>query len=158
MQLSESVKLYPTVEQEMLLRNAMGKYICAVNQTVKNCSVGHIYIVAEAVVHNVSVIQLERLQNIRNATRTSRKNNHSLHTWSFYRLAQYIEYKAKLSGIEVKYVNPAYTSQRCPICGHKHHAKDRHYVCECGFIKHRDVVGAMNICTSTEVCGNSKSA
>lgn len=54
-------------------------------------------IVATAVAHHVSVIKLEQLSNIRSTTRTSRKNNHSLHTWSFYRLAQYIEYKAKLA-------------------------------------------------------------
>ena len=51
-------------------------------------------IVNTAKTHDVSVIKLERLQNIRSTTRTSRKNNHSLHTWSFYRLAQFIEYKA----------------------------------------------------------------
>ena len=57
-------------------------------------------IVNTAKTHDVSVIKLERLQNIRSTTRTSRKNNHSLHTWSFYRLATFIEYKAKLAGIE----------------------------------------------------------
>ena len=70
-------------------------------------------IIETAVAHNVKVIKLERLSNIRSTTRTSRKNNHSLHNWSFYRLAQYVEYKARLAGIEVVYVNPAYTSQRC---------------------------------------------
>ncbi|RGF50754.1 transposase, partial [Coprobacillus sp. AF37-2] len=39
-------------------------------------------IVNTAKTHDVSVIKLERLQNIRSTTRTSRKNNHSLHTWS----------------------------------------------------------------------------
>ena len=52
-------------------------------------------IVNTAKAHDVSVIKLERLQNIRSTTRTSRKNNHSLHTWSFYRLATFVEYKAK---------------------------------------------------------------
>jgi transposase, IS605 OrfB family, central region len=112
-------------------------------------------IVETAVAHNVKVIKLERLANIRSTTRTSRKNNHSLHNWSFYRLAQFIEYKAKLSGIAVEYVNPAYTSQTCPVCGHVHHANDRNYTCKCGFHIHRDVLGAMNICNSTEYVGDS---
>ena len=111
-------------------------------------------IVATAVAHNVKVIKLEQLQNIRSTTRTSRKNNPSLHTWSFYRLAQFIEYKAKLAGIKVEYVNPAYTSQRCPVCGNVHHADDRNYICSCGFHIHRDVLGAMNICNSTEYVGD----
>lgn len=115
-------------------------------------------IVNTAIKHNASVIKLERLANIRSTTRKSRKNNHSIHTWSFYRLAQYIEYKAKLAGIEVLYVNPAYTSQSCPVCGTHNHATDRKYICQCGLHMHRDLVGAVNICNSTEICGNSISA
>ena len=53
-------------------------------------------IVETAVAHNVKVIKLECLANIRSTTRKSRKNNHSLHNWSFYRLAQFIGYKARL--------------------------------------------------------------
>ena len=111
-------------------------------------------IVNTAKKHKAKVIKLERLENIRSTTRTSRKNNPSLHTWSFYRLAQYIEYKAKIAGIEVEYVNPAYTSQRCPKCGSVHHAKDRKYICKCGYHTHRDLLGAINICNSTEYIGN----
>ena len=103
-------------------------------------------IVNEAIKQSVSTIKLESLSNIRQTTRTSRKNNHSLHNWSFYRLASFIEYKAALAGINVVYVNPAYTSQICPQCGERHHAKDRLYVCsKCGYRGHRDRVGALNI-------------
>ena len=112
-------------------------------------------IVNTATAHGVSVIKMEQLANIRSTTRTSRKNNHSLHTWSFYRLAQFIEYKAKLAGIKVEYVNPAYTSQKCPVCGNVHHANDRKYICKCGFHTHRDILGAMNIRNSTEYVGDS---
>lgn len=112
-------------------------------------------IIKTAVAHDVKVIKLERLANIRSTTRISRKNNPSLHTWSFYRLTQFIEYKAKLAGIKVEYVNPAYTSQKCPVCGNIHHANDRNYTCSCGFHIHRDVLGAINICSSTEYVGDS---
>ena len=112
-------------------------------------------IVNTAIAHNVSVIKLERLSNIRSATRKSRKNNHGLHNWSFYRLASFIEYKAKMAGITVRYVNPAYTSQKCPMCGKRSHAQDRNYFCSCGFHCHRDLVGAMNIEVSTECVGGS---
>ena len=74
-----------------------------------------------------------------------RKNNRLLNSWSFYRLAKFIEYKAALAGILVIRVNPYKTSQRCPNCGEAHKAKDRRYECECGFHAHRDVVGAINI-------------
>lgn len=115
-------------------------------------------IVDEAIKQNVDTIKLEQLANIRSTTRKSRENNHSLHTWSFYRLASYIEYKARLAGITVVYVNPAYTSQKCPICGNLNHADDRNYECQCGHKSHRDIVGAKNICMSTEIVGNRLSA
>jgi putative transposase len=106
-----------------------------------------------AIDNNVSVIRLEKLSNIRNTARTSRKNEKNLHTWSFYRLAIYIEYKAKLVGIKVEYVNPKYTSQTCPVCGKQNHAKDRKYQCSCGFKTHRDRVAGMNIIHAPVVDG-----
>ena len=115
-------------------------------------------IVNTAKAQDISVIKLERLQNIRSTTRTSRKNNHSLHTWSFYRLATFVEYKAKLAGIKVEYVDPVYTSQICPISGRIQHAKDRNYICRCGYQTHRDLLGAINIYNSTEYIGNRYTA
>ncbi|HSI67616.1 MAG TPA: transposase [Planococcus sp. (in: firmicutes)] len=106
----------------------------------------------------ISVLRLEKLANIRQTARTSRKNEKNLHTWSFYRLAQFIEYKANLEGIRVEYVNPAYTSQTCPSCSEKNKAKDRKYKCACGFEKHRDIIGAMNIRYAPVIDGNSQSA
>ena len=115
-------------------------------------------IVAFAKENNISVIRLEKLANIRQTARKSRKNNKNLHTWSFYRLAMFIEYKANVEGIKVEYVNPAYTSQTCPSCSKRNKAKDRTYSCSCGFKKHRDIVGAMNIRYAPVVDGNSQSA
>ena len=115
-------------------------------------------IVDTAKAHRVSIIKLEQLTNIRSTTRTSRKNTHNLHNWSFYRLAMYIEYKAALAGIKVEYVNPAYTSQECPLCHQNNHANDRIYRCGCGYQGHRDLVGAINICNSTEYVGNRHTA
>ncbi|ERI07877.1 RNA-guided endonuclease TnpB family protein [Aneurinibacillus aneurinilyticus] len=108
--------------------------------------------------NKISVIRLEQLANIRQTARTSRKNEKNLHTWSFYRLSQFIEYKANLVGIKVEYVNPAYTSQTCPKCSARNKAQDRKYKCECGFEKHRDLVGAMNIRYAPVIDGNSQSA
>lgn len=105
-------------------------------------------IVNFAVQNGIGTIKMEKLANIRSAARKSRKNEHNLHTWSFYRLASFIEYKARMAGIRVEYVNPAYTSQTCPVCGVRNHAKDRDYKCSCGYHKHRDVVGAINICAA----------
>lgn len=108
--------------------------------------------------NKISVIRLEQLTNIRQTARTSRKNEKNLHNWSFYRLSQFIEYKANLVGIKVEFVNPAYTSQTCPKCSEKNKAQDRKYKCKCGFEKHRDLVGAMNIRYAPVIDGKSQSA
>jgi putative transposase len=105
--------------------------------------------------NNVEVIRLEQLSGIRQTARTSRKNEKNLHSWSFYRLAQYIEYKAYINGIKVEYVNPKHTSQKCPVCGELNKANDRNYKCGCGFKTHRDRLGAINIISATVVDGNS---
>ena len=63
-----------------------------------------------------------------------------------------------LVGIKVEFVNPAYTSQKCPVCGNIHHADDRNYKCQCGLHIHRDLLGAINICNSTEYVGKRHTA
>ena len=115
-------------------------------------------IVNFAVSCNVGTIRMEKLANIRQTARTSRKNEKNLHTWSFYRLSQFIEYKAAKAGIKVEYADPAYTSQICPICGKRNHAMDRRYKCACGYTTHRDRVGAINIIHAPVVAGNRRPA
>lgn len=99
--------------------------------------------------NGIKTIKLEVLSGIRRTTRKSWKNINerelSVHSWSFYRLQQFIKYKAELAGIEVVEVNPAYTSQVCPNCGKLNKARDRSYTCCCGYHGHRDIVGAKNI-------------
>ncbi len=64
-------------------------------------------------------IALEDLTNIRESIRYSAEMNGRLHRWSFRKLQSIIEYKAKLRGVSVVFVDPAYTSSRCPVCGGK---------------------------------------
>lgn len=109
-------------------------------------------IVNHAHEQGVGTIKIETLQGIRKGTtRTSRgasarKNNRMKNSWSFYQLTAFITYKAERLGIRVEQVDPAYTSQECPACGERNKAQDRTYVCaECGWMGHRDGVGAINI-------------
>lgn len=113
-------------------------------------------IVDEAKSRGVEVIKMEHLTKIRSTTRTSRKNRKALRGWTFYRLATYISYKAEMAGMTVEIVNPAYTSQTCPNCGKRNKARGRTYSCKCGFRLHRDAVGALNICNSTECVGGTR--
>ncbi|MPW40159.1 IS200/IS605 family element transposase accessory protein TnpB, partial [Thermococcus sp. 101 C5] len=91
-------------------------------------------------------IALEDLTEIRNTIRYSAEMNGRLHRWSFRKLQSIIEYKAKLKGVSVVFVNPAHTSSLCPICGGKLSPNGyRVLKCECGFEADRDVVGSWNI-------------
>ncbi len=101
-----------------------------------------------AIKNNVGTIHLEDLKNItkKSKTRTSRKNRKELHNWSFYRLKEYITYKAQNVGINVVLVKPDYTSQVCPCCGDKNKSDKRRYKCKtCHSEFHRDIVGSINV-------------
>ena len=69
-------------------------------------------IVKFAVESGVSVIVLEDLTEIRDGTNNnlSNKQKYIHNSWAFYQLQQFIEYKAKSSGIITEYVNREYTS------------------------------------------------
>ena len=92
-------------------------------------------------------IVMENLNGIRKRIRYGRKMNRRLHSWPFRRLQLYIDYKAKLAGLPVHYVNPKGTSSMCPECGGKMRAlKGRMLRCpRCGYEADRDVVASINI-------------
>lgn len=50
----------------------------------------------------------------RNSKKNHRKN---LNGWSYFQFQTFLEYKCRSNGIQVHYVSPAYTSQRCNVCG-----------------------------------------
>jgi putative transposase len=122
-------------------------------------------IVNHAHEQGVGVIKLETLAGIRERTaRTSRrasarKNNRMMATWSFHQLTLFITYKAERIGIRVEQVDPAHTSQECPACRTRNKAQDRTYVCaDCGWMGHRDCVGAINISRRAGLSGQRTSA
>lgn len=133
-------------------------------------------IVNQAQQQGVGLIRVEELAGIRpritqhsqHSARTSRgtqrhravrKHNRMHNTWPFYQLATFITYKAQRLGIRVEQVNPAYTSQTCPACFARNQAIDRRYVCvACGWMGHRDAVGAINIARTTGRRGDSAGA
>ena len=63
-------------------------------------------------------------------------------------LARRVEILAGLEGFRTVRVNPAWTSQTCPVCGHreKKNRNGEDFRClSCGFSAHADVVAATNI-------------
>lgn len=96
-------------------------------------------------------ISLENLKGIRSRIRARKPQRSTLHSWAFADLIEKIKYKAKLAGIPVIEVDPAYTSQTCSECGHcaKSNRKSQaNFLCvECGFSANSDTNAARNIST-----------
>ena len=94
---------------------------------------------------------IEDLTGIRSKTeRVQRQDRYYSVSWAFYQLRQMIEYKALRSGSKVIAVDPKYTSQTCPKCGHTEKAnrnKNTHtFICKtCTYTSNDDRIGAMNL-------------
>lgn len=110
--------------------------------------------VSKALVENNpkhTLFVLEDLSGIRNATEcVCSKNRYVLVSWSFYDLEQKLKYKAALNESSVINVDPRYTSQTCPICGHTEKSnRNKHlhiFKCKCcGYTSNDDRIGAMNL-------------
>ncbi|MCM3034346.1 zinc ribbon domain-containing protein, partial [Niallia sp. MER 6] len=102
------------------------------------------------------LIRMEDLTGIRKTAKSKKEAGRNLHSWAQYQLQTFIEYKAKVEGMEVQYVNPYNTSQMCK-CGHiDKNNRNRHlFQCEkCGYKSHADVNAGLNI--SKCVSGISK--
>jgi len=74
-------------------------------------------IIDEAKKLKASTIVLEGLADMRKRIRYSKELNGRLNRWSFRKLQEIMEYKAKLAGLNVVYVDARGTSSLCPICG-----------------------------------------
>lgn len=63
-----------------------------------------------ALKHNAKYINIENLTGYDTS-------NFILRNWSYYKLQEYITYKAAKYDIKVRKINPCYTSQICSVCG-----------------------------------------
>lgn len=100
---------------------------------------------------NGTLFVIEDLIGIRSATeKVFVKDRYISVSWSYFDLEQKLTYKALKHHQLVKKVNPAYTSQTCPKCGHTEKAnrnKKIHLFCcrNCGYKSNDDRIGAMNL-------------
>lgn len=76
----------------------------------------------------------------------SKRTNQSMTLLSLGVMVRYIKERLDRHQIEMKAINEAYTTQTCPVCGHRHKPGGRVYRCrQCDFKAFRDEVGAYNI-------------
>ena len=93
-----------------------------------------------------AALVFEELNGIRKTRKQHRSFKYALHSWSFYQLQMFVEYKAKLLGVPVLYINPAFTSQDCSRCGARGQRIGKDFKCPvCGHADHADVNAAFNI-------------
>ncbi len=102
-----------------------------------------------------AALAFEDLTNIRqslNQKRRSKTERRRTNNWAFYQLRIFVDYKARIAGIPVVFVPPAYTSQTCSRCHHVHPVKGKSYrngkkyKCgNCGFEHDADINAALNI-------------
>lgn len=94
-------------------------------------------------------IGLENLSGIRERVRLRKPQRVALHSWSFHQLSTFISYKARRAGVQVVYVNPAFTSRMCAACGHVDRANrisQAWFACRsCGVVAHADRNASRNI-------------
>lgn len=94
---------------------------------------------------------LEDLSGIRSTTeKVCVRNRYVSVSWAFYQFRQMLEYKAQLNGQRVIVMDPKYTSQTCPKCGHiergNRNKKTHTFECRnCHYRSNDDRIGAMNL-------------
>lgn len=105
-----------------------------------------------ALKNKAKYINIEDLSGI-----TKGKNvNKFLKGWSYYQLQSFITYKANKYGIEVRKIDPHYTSQTCSCCGYvdeknrpKNEKGQSYFKClKCGHEENADFNAAKNIAKS----------
>lgn len=103
-------------------------------------------IVDDAVAKN-SVIVVGKLKGIRKPRRfQSRRSKRKVASFPFYKLTQFIRYKAAWKGISVLEISEAYTSVTCSRCGCRGIRVRGLFRCpECGCSLNADLNGARNI-------------
>ena len=96
----------------------------------------------------VGTIAIGDLNGLRSSINYGKRMNQRLHSWPYVRIADMIEYKARLHGIEVVRTDEAYTSQLCHACRKiaRSNRKQRGwYRCECGWSTHADINAGANL-------------
>ena len=112
-------------------------------------------IVAEALREGCGVIAMERLTHIRERIKAGKRVRSRLHRWAWAQLQAMIAYKAEAAGIQVVYVDPAYSSQACSVCGCLALRRKHLLSCSCGHRAHADVNAASNLARLGEAIASS---
>ena len=120
------------------------------HKTSTNISKNHAMIVVEDLkVRNMSKSAKGDISRPSRNVKAKSGLNKSILDQGWGMFVQMLEYKQCWSGGEVLKVNPKYTSQTCPSCGHvsknNRLTQSRFECVECGYSENADLVGALNV-------------
>lgn len=79
-----------------------------------------------------STLVMENLDFVNWNDRYPKSVKRKLSRWLKGYLKERLEYKSNLCGTKIEYINPAYTSQECSMCGHLGMRKGSSFSCSCG--------------------------
>jgi len=104
---------------------------------------------------NVETLKLENIKNVRFGKRTSK----FLNRWTYTEIKGKLEQKCEMLGVQVEYVCPTYTSQRCSSCGwvRRSNRKGQEFKCkQCNHVLNADLNAARNIAANLRPIGTKE--
>ena len=134
---------YPKRHSSRAIKIVEAKATRQINQALHTHSKG---IITDCIRKGIKTLVVGDLKDITKG-KSFGQNNQKLHSWSFSKFIQQLEYKAVQAGIRFVRMNEAYTSQECSVCGtvRKSSRKTRGlYKCKvCGNMMNADVNGSI---------------
>lgn len=137
---------------KQLLKKISGKEARRIKHINHNVSK---QIIEEASRIQAGTIVMEDLTHIRKRIKMGKKVRSRLHRWAFHQLQTMIQYKAESHGLQILYVNPAYSSQTCSLCGQTGERNRHLFTCSCGNQQHSDLNASRNLCRFAQSIGRA---
>jgi len=99
---------------------------------------------------DLATLVVEDLKRLKDGKRGkwSKDINRKFGFWIYGQALERVKLLGEISGVHVPRQNPAYSSQDCPLCGHRakmNRTGERFACAACGFSHDADYVGALNI-------------
>ena len=145
--------LYSHIRRKLQKKNRVGK-VKELGRRERRKVIQQLHVIADEIVAYAKqfpkpIIVMEDLNGIRRKFKKSKRLNKRFHSLPFRKLQTYIEYKANLKGIEVRYLSKKETrntSKICHRCGYVTQVKGRIFKCpNCGMEYDRDLNACVNI-------------
>jgi len=139
--------------QQKLARSKKGSLGYAKAQAHRT---NHIHwIINKLNLNGVKKLKLEKIKNLRKGKRTSA----FLNRWTYTEIFDKLEDKCVQSGVQIEFINPTYTSQRCSNCGwtRKRNRNGIQFKCDkCGHAANADLNASINISLDLPPIGREK--